>query len=286
MFDVLRKYQSWGGKTSIPIKGRLFEPVHLARLHIIARKHAGGSGIEFIKQILPLTRTAATLLLKDPSLATSRLLKLSMPGKRRTYSTRRFYHVKISTPNIPTHNGAMGTTRSVQTHPLQTPEVTLIQPVTLRSNDVNLRFVQPNKFEAKIYINDNTLKGIRSTEIHNLIPKLLRTAEGLLLTTGARSLRNLLTRLRIPSSVGTEITNLLLGVTTKQLNRNAGEISRRLSLMKDGTQGLTLVLTLSLPVSFIGSLIGHRIGVRGPSISKMFKMSPTAQIAIIPKYRL
>ena len=60
LLDVLRKYQSWDGKTSVPVTIRIFENVIGTRLSMIARKYVGGSGPNSVRQIIPLTRTAAT----------------------------------------------------------------------------------------------------------------------------------------------------------------------------------------------------------------------------------
>ena len=125
LLDVLVKSYGWNGKDPIDIIIYVFEATPLTRLGMIARDYLGGSSYDKKMQILPLNSQAATLLIKEPTLMNGK----TSPG---IIAGRKFYFVK---PILP--GGELQTSTS-STH---------------RGNDVDLRFITPNKMRTSIYIN-------------------------------------------------------------------------------------------------------------------------------------
>ena len=94
----------------------------------------------------------------------------------------------------------------------------------IRSNDVHIRFIRPDRLESKIYLNDYTVKQIRETGQSRTVPELLKSIESLMLSNGSRILGNLFLHFQIPSSIAKEVANFLLGLTIRHLHKNATEL--------------------------------------------------------------
>jgi hypothetical protein len=325
LLDVLRKYQSWDGKTPVPVTVRIFETVIGTRLSMIAKKYLGGSEPDFVRQIIPLTRSAATLLLKSPLLTSRRFVRIRRGKFRGAYQARRrFYCVKISStktaPVQPTKpsvvnvggniSSPVATTDQSRSPAMQEPtmqeptmqeptmqEPTMQEPTMqelyvrtnramLRSNDVHIRFIRHDRLECKIYLSEYTVRQIRETAGSRTVPELLKSIEGLLLSNGSRVLQNLFLHFQIPSSIAKEIVNFLLGSTIRHIHKNAAELSSRFRQLQDSPEGITIVITLGLPKKFLHKLPKLKTDNLTDNLSQLFTVTTSAKINVIPMYRL
>ena len=288
LYDVLRKYQRWDGKAPIPVTIHIFEPVIGTRLSKIASKHLGGSGPEYVRQILPLSKTAATLLLKDPTLATRKRIRTSKKGVPFKSRWKRFYYVKISpsTGSIGNKASMANVYKStVAATPVEQGRPTIMGRATLRSNDINIRFLDPTNLEARVYLNGDTIRGIKGATKNKIITQLLGSVEGLVLSNGSRYLQNLFLRLKVPPHTTKEIVNLLLGMVLRNLNKNAGYLASRFGQLQESQEGMTLILNLALPRPFLRSLPKGIRDTFSGFISKLFA-NPSLRIQMVPNYRL
>jgi hypothetical protein len=267
LYDVLRKYQGWNGKTPVSVTIHVFEPVIGTRFTNIASRHLGGSGPEYIRQILPLTKTAATLLLKDPTIAIRRRKRSLEKGRRFKSPWKRFYYVKI-TPS---------------TEQARTPTTGMGKAI-LRSNDINIRFINPANLEARIYLNEDTVGTIRNATKN--VTHLLESVEGLMLSNGSRTLQNLFVQLKIPIHMTKEIVHLLVGLILKNLQKSAGELASQFSQVQETREGVTIILTLGFPNNFLSNLPRDKMSSIGGSISKLFALPPSLKISIVPNYKI
>jgi hypothetical protein len=261
--DILRNYQGWDGKTPIHVIIRVFEATPLTRLSMIAKDYVGGKSYNQIKQIIKLGKSAATLLLKEPHLASGKHRRGSIAGLR-------FYYVKLDTlSNKSTPSAAA---------PADTKE---------RSNDANLRLVPPDLLQAGLYLNPSTCQRIRDVAGSIQGARLYNELETILLPTGQKIINNLLSGLNVPSFASKEIQSQIFRWILNNLKSYLSEITRFLGQGPSNTSsGVSIILDIKLPADFLTSITKLSIEKVAEFISKLVTIRPSAKINLVSGYKL
>ncbi len=264
--DVLRR-QSWDGKSPISVTVRVFEAVPGTRLSMIAKDYLGKAGSEQLRQILPLTRKAATLLLQAPELAIRKRAVRPTQGRWHYTAGRRFYIVKITKPSTALAPPGMG-------------------KAVGKSDEVGVKFIAPKTVLLGIYLNEETSQTMKNLARNKLLVQLSKSLVNLLLEIGSKSIHNLLTKLKIPASITKRIIGLLVKWVEKNLNAKAKELTEKfVKAVERPAQGVTVKLTLELPFSF-ADLRTLNLLTFGGILRKAVTAAPQAGIEILPGYRL
>lgn len=258
--DVLRNYQDWDGRTA-PAIVSVFEAVPLTRLSMIARDYIGGASRKQIKQVIPLSRRAAILLLKEPQLAIRNRTQNSISGMR-------FYYVKL------------GDLKGV-------PSSVTVADSSTRNNDLDLRFVPPDKLEVRLYLNEPTSQRIKGITDVTQAAELYKELEFLILPTGQKMLTDLLLRLKVPSFVTKAVLSQILSWIIKNLKSKLSSIVKELSQEVDKPEsGVSISIIISLPQDFLLSLPNLSVEKVGEFISKLYTIEPSANIQVTSGYKL
>jgi hypothetical protein len=238
---------------------------------MIARDYVGGTSPSHTAQILPLTPTAAALLLNNPYLARRRRTRKLRPSiLRYDPAWRNYYFVKILQ--------AVG-------KPMQAPVSPSLPASTVRSNDISIRF-DKTRLEIRIYLNDLTIRRIKSLAGTRTIAELNKSVVDILKTPGSNVLHKLLIRLNLPSSVSKEVVSLMLGLVIRRLNESIGSIATRISSLPAHPDGITLTLSLMLPSDFISDLPSVTTAALGGNLAKTLSSITLSPIEPLPGYRL
>lgn len=264
--DVLRR-QSWDGRNPVNVIIRVFEAVPGTRLSMIARDYLGKAGSEQLRQILPLTRKAATLLLKSPGLAIRKRALKPMHGRWSYTAGRRFYVVKLVKPGAVLARPAIG-------------------KAVGKSDEVGVKFVAPKTVVLGVYLNEETSQTIKKTARNRLVVQLSKSLVNLLLQIGSKSIHNLLTKLKIPRFIVKRVIGLLVRWVEKNLSAKAKELTEKFAkAVERPAQGVTVKLTVELPFAFKDLLTLNPLTI-GSFLAKAVITTPQAGIEILPGYQL
>jgi hypothetical protein len=278
LLDVLRNYQGWDGKAPITAVIRVFETGPGATLPMIARDYVGGTSQAHIRQIIPLTNKAATMLLNEPRLRTSKRMRKSMTG-------RRFYSIRLaSLPTIqrPTSSPGSATT----SYPTAAATAAMVEPIR-RNNDAIVKFISPNRLEARIYLNEPTAQRIRSASPTRLASELYTQIESLVVPIGTRVIDDILLRLKVPAVVKKEIVSLLIGWVVKILKTQLGNLTKSFPVTTGRPeQGVTVIVSIELPKDFVLAITKLNIVNLGAFVSRLISVTPSARIDILAGYKL
>ena len=273
LLDILRKTQGWDGTTPVRVSIRVFQSLPVGtRLAMIARDYVGGMSALHIDQIIPLTPTAAGLLLNNPYLSRRRRIRKLRPSiLRYDPSWRNYCFVKILRP--------VG--RPMQ----ETPSAPLPDKGAVRSNDISIRFDR-TRLELRIYLNDLTIRSVKSLARTRMIADLNKSVSDIIKTLGSNILYKQLRRLKIPSWISKQIVSLILGLVIRRLNRSIGKIVARISSISAHPDGITLTSSLILPSGFISNLRRLTIASLAWNLPRLLSSITLSPIEPLPGYRL
>jgi hypothetical protein len=267
LLDLLRNFQKWDGKTPVQAIVHVFEGTPATRRSMIAKDYLGGFGRREIRQIIPLGKSAATRLLKEPKLATPRPSRGSMAG-------RRFYLVQIS----------KGTSTGIMQG---SPTEAASSKGTSATNDINIKLISPDKLEVKVYLNGITTQRIKGIGETRVAVELYKEIESLVLPTGSKKVGELMSALNVPKAVAKEIVSLLVGWVVKNVKTNLASIVAKFSqITEKPEQGVTIIINVELPADFASSLAKLTVVTLGGFISKLLAVAPTVKIDMTPGNRL
>ena len=272
LLDILRKTQGWDGTTPVRVSIRVFQSLPVGtRLAMIARDYVGGTSATHTVQILPLTPPAAALLLNNPYLARRRRTRKLRPSiLRYDPAWRNYYFVKILQ--------AVG-------RPMHEAAGPLPPASAVRSNDISIRFDRM-RLEIRIYLNDLTIRRVKSLAGTRPIAELNKSVVDILKTPGSNVLHKLLIRLKMPPSVSKQVVSLILGLVIRRLNKSIGRITTRISSLPAHPDGITLTLSLMLPSDLISDLPRLTIAALSGNLSKLLSSITLSRIKPLPGYRL
>ncbi len=269
--DILQR-QGWSGRTPIGVTVRVFEAVPGTRLSLIAKDYLGTAGPESYRNVLPLTRRAATLLLNTPGLAVRRRTRKPTGGRWPYKAGRRFYVAKISQHGV------------TLPKPMQPTQST--GRVAVRSNGVDVKFLAPKTVVLRVYLNEETARTIKTGARNRYIANLSKSLSNQLLEVGSKSIHNFLTRIKIPSVVSRRITGMLLRWVDKNLSIKAKELLEKFIRATDKpAQGVTVKLTVDLPFRLTDLLKLNPLTIAS-FLAKAVMSPPQAAIEVSPGYRL
>jgi hypothetical protein len=266
LVDLLRKYQGWDGKTPVQAVVHIFEATPATRISMMAKDYLGGFSRRQTRQIIPLGRNAATLLFKEPRLATPRPSRGVMAG-------RRFYLVQITKEPSTTGSMPVAQSSSVSGYTAEQP------------NNIDLKLVSPNSLELKVYLNESTAQRIKRLGGNMVAVELYKEIESLVLPTGSNKMNALISAFNIPRAATKEIVSLLVGWIAKNLKTNlAGIVARFSEVTERPEQGVTIAINVELPSEFSTQIATLNSGTIGAFVSKFLSASPKVKVDIAPGY--
>lgn len=262
LLDILRN-QGWDCINPIPINIRVFQATPFTRRSMIAKNFLGGTGSDKIQQILWLSPEAATMLLKEPQLG---IYPHSIPIG--SISGLRFYIVQIQKPESyqPSSIAAVGNDRP---------------------NDVNIRFISPDKLEVKLFLNSMTYRRIKNSESTIQATALYKELEFVFVPTTRKILKDLLTRLNVPAFA---INQIIEGIQIWILKTCKSNLSKIVNdFLLEGNKdnlGATIIIYIDLPLDFQSNLSHMSIDNIGRFISDLINANPSGDIKLTSGYNL
>jgi hypothetical protein len=220
--DFLRQYYKWDGNSSVSIRVKVYQSKSgITRISRIAKANLGGNKRFFLNQLHPMTRRFAFAI---------GLPWLYSKGLPRWYSLRLISSVQ---PN---------------------QEVKPISPISnnkkIRGNNISVKLDELDRFRVAFYLNNETLKKLRSAVGVKSFQELKKLCNDLLMSYGKGWLRRLFGRLKIPSIIAKRVTNWLLKLIIKYINKSAGKLIAKIGRLAFQSRGCTIEFVLNLPKGF------------------------------------
>jgi hypothetical protein len=220
--DFLRQYYKWNGMNSISIRVRVYQSkAGITRITRIAKANLGGNNRFFLNQLHPMTRRFAVVI------GLPWLYSKSLP---------RWYSLRI--------------TSSIQPEQEVKPSLPVSSNKKIRGNNISVKLDELDRFRVAFYLNNETLKKLRSAAGVKSFQELKKLCNDLLMSYGKGWLRRLFNRLKIPSIIAKRATNWLLKLITKYINKSAGKLIAKIGRLAFQPKGCTIQFVINLPKGF------------------------------------
>jgi hypothetical protein len=142
----------------------------------------------------------------------------------------------------------------------------------IRGNNISVKLDELDRFRVSFYLNDDTLKKIRSTSKVQSFKDLKKINHDLLMSYGKSWLLRLFKRLRLPSIVSKRVSNWLLNLIMKYMNKSAERLWGKVKQFGFQSKGCTIEFVINLPKGFTKNIKKMSL-VKIPSLIKSLASS-------------
>lgn len=152
----------------------------------------------------------------------------------------------------------------------------------IRGNNISIKLDQLDRFRVSLYLNDLTIKRIRSLVKSQSFQELKKIVNDLILSYGRTWLLNLFNRIKIPLSISKTITNFLLRLVIRYLNKTGGKLIDKINRLANQSKGATIQFVLQLPKNFTKNI--RAISLKNLPLMLKDLASISARIYAYPSY--
>jgi hypothetical protein len=133
---------------------------------------------------------------------------------------------------------------------------TLSSPIIpMRGNNVAIRLGQNDRLKVVVYLNDITVKRLRSMTGSASFKELRTVVSDLISKYGLESISRLLTNIKIPAPVAKALANMMVRLAMRQFNSGLSHIIQKLNQFAAQSKGISIALTAPLPRDFMRKML-------------------------------